>query len=97
MVILSDLKQLRKNFAIFSRRGFWSIHCFDCNAKFNINKNSTLGELTYDFIESILEHAALHAALAPKREPEPELEPEPIVRKMPVEFTLMRRPREGLL
>lgn len=89
---LSDLIALRKNFAVFSRRGCWSIECFECDAKFSILKKN---DLTTNWLAYILNHTTRH----PKQSPPPESEPEPqpvAVKKAPAEISYQRRPREEL-
>lgn len=96
---LSDLKPLRKRFAIFSRRGYWSIECFDCNWKFIVEKRRDWDTVNLSNLQTALRHAATHPqAPPPVEEPiEDQIEIQPTGPQMaPAEFRLLRKPREEL-
>jgi hypothetical protein len=53
---LSDLKALHGKFAIFSRRGWWKISCYECNAEWRLEKD----ELRIGSLLRLIDHYAGH-------------------------------------
>ena len=54
---MDDLKALQGKFAIFSRRGWWKICCYDCNREWRLEKSKVVhpGNLLH-----LLNHYAGH-------------------------------------